>query len=274
MAAPVVPLLRACHPEPTVAVTSVTAALAAAAGRSAAGVAAVAVAVLAGQLSVGWSNDYVDRDRDARGGRPDKPVAVGAVAAPTVRVAALAALAASLPLSLLSGWRATLAHLAAIALGWAYNLGLKATPLSVVAYAVAFALLPAFVVLGLPGAAAPPWWAVAGGGLLGAGAHFANVLPDLAEDERSGIRGLPHRLGAVRSRRAAAGLLVLASVVVALGPGVPGPLVAGGLAVAVALVLAGVALERRLAGRGAFRVTLAVALLDVALLVAQGRALA
>ena len=66
----VIPLLRACHLQPTLAVTAITATLAASAGRGA-GTLAVAVAVLAGQLSVGWSNDFVDRGRD-RARRPSR----------------------------------------------------------------------------------------------------------------------------------------------------------------------------------------------------------
>ena len=64
-------LVRACHPEPTAAVTAVSAALAAAVGRGVAGTVAVAAAVLAGQLSIGWMNDYLDRDRDVRVHRAD-----------------------------------------------------------------------------------------------------------------------------------------------------------------------------------------------------------
>ena len=78
-----------------------------------------------------------------------------------------------------------------------------------VPYVVCFGLLPVFVVLGCPGTPAPPWWLPVAGGLLGAGAHFANVLPDLDDDAATGVRGLPHRLGARAPgwwpRRAAAG---------------------------------------------------------------------
>ena len=57
-------LAAACHPEPTVAVTAMATALAATTGRDAVGVLLVAVAVLTGQLSIGWLNDYLDADRD------------------------------------------------------------------------------------------------------------------------------------------------------------------------------------------------------------------
>ncbi|WP_307874810.1 UbiA family prenyltransferase [Frankia nepalensis] len=267
-------LVHACHPEPTAAVTALGTALAVSAGRPAGGVLGVALAVLTGQLSVGWSNDYLDRERDRLANRADKPVAGGVPPPRVVAVAALVALAACVPLSFASGWRAGCAHLAAVALAWSYNLGLKATALSVVPYLLAFALLPAFVVLGLPGHPAPPWWALAGGALLGAGAHFANVLPDLTDDLRTGVHGLPHRLGQRRSRGAAAVLVLAASAVVALGPGRPGPLPVAGLALATVLVVAGIAADRGGKGVGAFRVTIAVALIDVALFVAAGRSLA
>ncbi|MGA8113956.1 MAG: hypothetical protein WCA46_09870, partial [Actinocatenispora sp.] len=57
-------LVRGCHPEPTVAVTVVATTLAVVVGRGTGGAAAVCVAVLAGQLSIGWSNDWWDAARD------------------------------------------------------------------------------------------------------------------------------------------------------------------------------------------------------------------
>lgn len=259
-------LVRACHPEPTVAVTAVTTALSVAAGRGAAGAVAVAVAVLAGQLSVGWSNDLIDRERDRIRGRQEKPIVAGLVDPVIVRRAALIALTAAVPLSLLSGVTAAAVHLIAIGAAWAYNLRIKATVLSVLPYVVAFGLLPAFVTLGLPGAPWPPWWAVAAGALLGAGAHFANVVPDIADDLATGVRGLAQRLGRQASSRLAAGLLLAASLLLVVGPGHVGPATGAGLAVAT--VLAGVA-----GIRGSFRAVLLVALLNVALLLARGSSL-
>lgn len=272
-------LLGASHPEPAVAVTTVTAALAASAGRTAWGVVAVAAAVLAGQLSVGWCNDYVDRERDALAGRRDKPVASGAISPSRVRAAAGAALIAVPLLSLLSGWRAALVHCIAVGLAWAYDLRLKSSALSVVPYTIAFALLPVFVSLGLPGAPLPPWWAPLAGALLGAGAHFTNTLPDLADDLATGVRGLPHRLGMRTSQASSVVLLLSASVVLAFGPGAPSSAAATvfittALVAAAALVTAGTLLGRRAGSRAPFRATMLIALVDVVLLVARGRALA
>src|SRR5262245_47073349 len=53
-------MIKACHAEPTAAVTLVSVLLALAAGRGAGGAAEVGVTVLATQLSVGWSNDWLD----------------------------------------------------------------------------------------------------------------------------------------------------------------------------------------------------------------------
>ncbi len=272
-------LLAASHPEPAAAVTAVSAALAASAGRTAWGVVAVALAVMAGQLSVGWCNDYVDRDRDALVGRRDKPLARGDLSPGSVWTAAIVALVAVPFLSLLSGWRAAIVHCVAVALAWAYDLGLKATVLSVVPYAIAFGLLPVFVVLGLPGAPFPPWWAPLAGALLGAGAHFANALPDLADDLATGVRGLPQRLGAKVSQLLSIVLLLAASIVLAFAPGLPtstasAVLVVVALLAALALVVVGALLGRRPGSRAPFRATMLVALLDVVLLIARGRALA
>jgi heme o synthase len=266
-------LVRACHPEPTAAVTAVSAALAAAVGRGVAGTVAVAAAVLAGQLSVGWMNDLLDRDRDLRVDRTDKPVVVGALAPATLRAATVAAGVAMVPLSLLSGWLAGALHIVAVGSAWSYNLRLKSTALSVLPYAVSFGLLPAFITAGLPGH--PVYgWLVAAGALLGAGAHFANVLPDIDDDLATGVRGLPHRIGAAWSRVAAGLLLAAASVVLALGPpGPPGALGVGAVVVAVAAGVGAAVLGRRPGSRAAFLGVLVVAAVDVALLIASGGAL-
>lgn len=265
-----VALVRACHPEPTAMVTAIAVALAAATGRGVAGVAAAGAAVLAGQLSVGWHNDWLDAERDTVAARPDKPVAAGAISRRVVARCALAALAAAVPLSLLSGWRAALAHLAGVLMAWGYNARLKGTVVSFVPYAVAFPLLVAFVTLGGPKGGWPPWWALAAAALLGCGAHLVNAAPDLAEDLASGIRGLPHLLGRTRSVYAAVVLLLAATVIESFGPGRPGWwALAAVLAVAVTTA-AGIVLARRPGSRWLFRAVLLAAAIDVAELVARG----
>lgn len=267
-------LWRASHPEPAVLVTAVTTALAAAAGRPASGVVLVAAAVLAGQLSIGWLNDAVDADRDRASGRRDKPVATGEIDRRPVTMAAFVSVALALLLSLPSGLAATAVHGVALAAAWAYDLRLKSTIASGIPYAVAFGLLPSFVTLGLPEPGWAPLWATVGAGLLGVGAHLANVLPDLDDDLATGVRGLPHRLGPRACRAGAALLLLVASVVLVLGPpGPTGPVPLAGLVLVVVVVMVGLSLGRRPGSRAPFRATLLVAAVDVALLVGQGAAL-
>jgi len=193
---PAIGLVRACHLQPTLAVVAVTTSLAVLAGRGPAGCVAVALAVLAGQLSTGWSNDWFDAARDRAVGRVDKPIVAGDVSVGAVRAAACTALVAAVPLSLLSGWRAALVHLVALGSAWAYNLGLKATVISPLPYALSFGLLPAFVTLGLPGHPWPRPALMVATALLGVGAHFVNTLADREDDARSGIAGLPQRMSA------------------------------------------------------------------------------
>lgn len=266
-----VPLLRASHLQPTLAVTAIATALAIAVGRRGAEVVWVALAVLTGQLSVGWSNDYLDRDRDRVAGRNDKPIPSGEVAAPVVGAAAVAALVLCVPLSLLSGWGAGTVHLLAVAAAWAYNARLKSTWASVVPYAVAFGALPAFITMGLPGAPAPPLWAVAAGALLGAGAHFVNTLADRDDDARTGVRGLPQRLPAPVALLVGVILMASAALLTAIAPpGSPGlravAFATAALAAAGAVVVA-VGIGRH---RSAWSLTLAVAGLTVAGLIAGG----
>jgi 4-hydroxybenzoate polyprenyltransferase len=268
-------LALATHLGPTVAVTTVSTLLAVAAGVSPGRVVLVCVAVLAGQASIGWSNDWLDADRDRSVGRPDKPVVQGLVDPAVLRTAATAAAALAVVLSLLLGVVPGVLLLVLVASGWAYNAGLKRTPLSVVPYVTGFGALPAGVVAAAPGIPLAPWWLVAAGALLGGAAHLVNVAPDLEDDLATGVRGLPHRLGARASAAIAAVLLGAASLVLVLGP--PGPprpagwacLVLAAPAVAAA-ALAGTPRFQRLA----FPAVLLLVVLDVVLLLAGGATIA
>lgn len=264
-------LVRASHPFPALTVTAVTTGLAATSGRAAEDLMTVAAAVLAGQLSVGWLNDLVDAPRDIRAGRADKPVATGELPRPVVLVGVLVSALAAVVLSLPSGVLATAAHLTALGSAWAYDLGVKASVLSVLPYAVSFGLLPVFVVLGLPGAPLPPAWLVLASASLGCAAHFANVLPDIADDLATGVRGLPHRLGATGSHVAAASLALAASMLLVLGP--PGAVSGTGLVAlpaAVLIIAVGLVMGRRSGSPAAFHAVLLVALINVALLLTAG----
>lgn len=209
-------LARSCHPEPTAAVTAFVTLLALRWGRGP-GTVGVALAVLCGQLSVGWANDYLDRDLDT--GRPEKPVANGEIPPALVLRAAIAALALAVGFSLFSGLSATAAHVVGLLLAHAYNFRLKRSALSGAAYAVAFAMAPAFVTLGLASHRLPPPWVMLAAALLGAGAHFTQTLGDHDRDRDAGIRGLPQLLGRRPSVLAAGVLLGAAAITATVGPG-------------------------------------------------------
>src|SRR5205085_3374906 len=87
-------LVRAMHAPPSVAVTALVSATAVSAGVGARTV-LLAAAILTGQASIGWANDYVDAERDRLVVRRDKPVATGQVPATAVGIAARAALVAT-----------------------------------------------------------------------------------------------------------------------------------------------------------------------------------
>ncbi len=268
-------LALACHPMPTVAVTAISAGLAALAGLGAARGLLLVVAILAGQLSIGWSNDSIDAARDRASQRRDKPVASGSVTPRTVGVAAVIALVVCVIASLGLGWAAGLASIAVAASGWAYNLGLKATALSWLPYAVAFGILPAVATLALPAPSWPAPWAMISGALFGVSAHLANVLPDLTDDAATGVRGFPHRLGARGSAVGCTVLLVAASMVILFGSGAELTVWRWVAAVVLALVaVAGVLIGlRRPTSRALFTLVIAVAAADLVLFALSGQSL-
>ncbi|MFI6833553.1 UbiA family prenyltransferase [Kribbella sp. NPDC050241] len=260
-------LALACHPGPTIAVTAFVTATAWSAGRNPAGCLLVAATILTGHLSIGWSNDAIDAARDTIVNRQDKPVVRGLVSRRTLEVAAGIALVVTIPVSLANGIAAGLMHLLFVACAWAYNLGLKSTAISWLPYAVAFGALPSFVTLGTAGTWAP-WWATVATALLGVGAHLANVVPDMADDLATGVRGWPQRLG--RYARLLAPLpLALATGLLVIAPAGPVGVVGWIALVVVAGLLAVILLWRN----APFLVTIAVAAVSVITLMIRGDAL-
>ena len=220
-----VSLALAAHPLPAATMTVALTAAAALSGRSTRECVLVAATVLSGQVTVGWVDDLVDRHRDRRVGRQDKPVAMGWVDPGTVAFAAAVATLLVVPLSVANGTVAGVAHLAAVASAWLYTFWFKRTWLSWLPYAVGFGLLPAFLSYGGLGGGlhgGPPTVAMTVlAALLGIGVHFLGALPDLVEDKETGVRHLPLRIalriGAPRLLWISAGytLVVAAGIVAA-----------------------------------------------------------
>jgi 4-hydroxybenzoate polyprenyltransferase len=265
-------LVRASHPVPCLAITAMTVALAAAGGPVGWRAVPFAASVLAGQLSIGWSNDWADAELDRASGRTDKPVAAGQVSLRAVAIAAVVSVVVSFGLAFALGWTTGLISIPVVAAGWAYNLGLKSTVASGLMYLLGFGPIPALAASVLPGHPPPRAWTVIAAGLLGLGAHFANVLPDLAGDRAGGVRGLPQRVAEVAGERAvrviSLALLLGASALIALAPGVP-DLALIGLGAALVLGLIGV----RAAGRTPFRCAMGIAAINVVMFLFGGAAL-
>ena len=268
-------LARSTHTGPAIAVTVVAVLLGIAVGLEPWRVAALGLALLFDQISLALSNDWIDADRDRAAGRTDKPVASGEISVGAVRTGAWITAAAAILLTLPLGLAATAAHLVAFASGWAYNAALKNSPVSVLPYALSFGLLPAIASLARPVPALPAWWVFAAGALLGVAAHFANVLPDLDDDRRTGIRGLPHRLGLRPSIVITWTSLLLGAAAVTIGvatgpAGIPLFAIVGLLISLVIAVVGMVLALRRGVGRWLFRLVIVAALVDVAMLVLAG----
>jgi 4-hydroxybenzoate polyprenyltransferase len=268
----VLALALTTHPGPTLTVATIGVVLGAGVGLDPGRLALLGLALAANQASVGMSNDGIDSERDRAVGRTDKPVALGWVPVRLAMASAFIAAGISVLLTLPLGPGAVAANAVFLVAGWAYNAWLKSSALSVVPYVLGFGALPLLVTLALPSSAVAAWWATAAAAALGIAAHFANVLPDLDDDDRTGVRGLPHRLG----RRAAGittySVLAVASTLVVFGSGANSGAVGWiGFGLTLCIAVAGIVLVlTRPPTRLLFQLILAAALVNVVLLALSG----
>ena len=273
-------LWKSSHPGPTLVVTALAAGLSVAAELDLWRIAVLTVAVCAGQLSIGISNDTMDAQRDRAVGRTDKPIARNEVTTATAWTASLVCLLLALGLSAPLGAGLLAAHAVVLASGWAYNAGLKAGRLSIAPYILAFGVFPSLATLASSEPQLAASWAWLTGGALGAALHLTNVLPDLDDDARTGVRGLPHRMGSGFWAAAAAAAAVLVGALAATAGPAGAELseisalswLVFGLVAALVLLTLGLA-RAGIAGRSLFRLVMLAALLLVAQLVASGQSL-
>jgi 4-hydroxybenzoate polyprenyltransferase len=170
----------------------------------------IAFGVFTGQLVVGWSNDLYDYQDDLTHQRMNKPLVAGLITQEFLRKWIKIMLPFSFVANLLGplGIKGGLVYMLGIACGVGYNFYFKFSWLSPLPYAIAFAALPSSVAISKD--ITPPLWMWLGGALFGMAAHFINVLKDMKADQKSGIRGLPQRLGSRNS-------IIVAIALVALG---------------------------------------------------------
>ena len=186
--------LRAAHFGPTVIVTTITFLLALS-QYSLIDSLRVAVAIFAGQLVVGWSNDFIDAPLDIAAQRTKKPIVSKEINPEQLKKSIVVALVAALLLSLFSplGLTGTLIHFLGILSATIYNFKLKPTILSPLPFIVSFGALPWAIYL--PAGNHPPLWLYLDFMLIAVAFHFFNVLKDFQWDINQGVLGLPQRLG-------------------------------------------------------------------------------
>jgi 4-hydroxybenzoate polyprenyltransferase len=155
----------------------------------------VTIAIFAGQLVVGWSNDFIDAPLDIAAQRTKKPIVSKEINPEQLKKSILVALLAALLLSLFSplGITGTLIHFLGILSATFYNFKLKPTILSPIPYIVSFGALPWAIYL--PAGNHPPLWLYLDFMLIAVAFHFFNVLKDFQWDINQGVLGLPQRLG-------------------------------------------------------------------------------
>lgn len=213
--------VRLIHPAPALAVTALSAGLAAILAREGAGpmdVAAVTLITLSvggSQIFTGATNDLADQARDASL-RLEKPLPAGDLSTSAALWIAAAGLAIQLVTSNRLGTLPLLLGVGASASALAYNLWLSRTPLSFVPYLVSFGLLPLWVASGV----GVPLERVAPAVILVApfavAAHLANTLRDFEADAAVGSQCLTQLLGRTTAHR----LAVVLALGVAVGVGI------------------------------------------------------
>jgi 4-hydroxybenzoate polyprenyltransferase len=211
----------------------------------------IATIMLLVQFSISALNEWADADLDHRAGRP-RPIPLGLVSPGiAVTVAVLCAVGAFLLSTLASfGTVALLLVGIGLACGWAYDLRLKATPLSFLPFAVAFPLMPFWIGLLAGRPASSLLVLFLAGSPLATAIHLADAIPDRERDQAAGLRTLAVALGRPGAEMVAAGLLLvgtMVSIVLTLRYGQTS--IAGVSLVTIAASLLIVSLSATMAGR-------------------------
>src|SRR3989442_15023677 len=159
------------------------------------------------QFSISALNEWADADLDRRARRP-RPIPLGLVSrGAALSVAVVCAVGAFLLCVLADlGPFALLLVGIGTACGWAYDVWLKATPLSVVPFAIAFPLMPFWIGV----LAARPLSSLVilflGGDPLSRPIHPAVAIPDQDAVRAAGLRSRALSLRTARQRLAGAAL--------------------------------------------------------------------
>ena len=173
----------------------------------------VIAAHLAMQLSIAALNDYCDRERDTLS-KKNKPIVRGLVRPHEALFATFLLMLMMVLLLLPLNPLALLISLLYLVCGQSYNLGLKATPLSGIAFAIAIPLIPVYAFVGVEHFVPLVLWQIPVAALLGVAFHLANALSDIEVDAASQTYTLAVMLGVRRSFIACFLLIFLATIVI------------------------------------------------------------
>jgi 4-hydroxybenzoate polyprenyltransferase len=147
------------------------------------------------QFAISALNDYQDRQSDALSSHKRKPLVMGVVAPGAALALALGLAAAMVAFYAPFGIVPVLTATVGLAIGFAYDLGLKATPLSGVMLGVAFPIIPLLAWEIFATVTPALFWTFPIALALGIGIHLADALPDIEADAAAGVGGLATLLG-------------------------------------------------------------------------------
>ena len=148
------------------------------------------------QFAISALNDYQDRQTDALSEHKRKPLVLGVVSPGIALALALGLAAAMIALYAPFGIIPVLTALVGLSIGFAYDLGLKATPLSGVMLGLAFPVIPLLAWEIFSTVTPALFWTFPIALALGIGIHLADALPDVEADTSAGTGGLATLLGA------------------------------------------------------------------------------
>ena len=146
------------------------------------------------QCSIAMVNDYCDRHLDALS-KPAKPIVRRFVLPREALIGGILMALLMVALLLFLNPLALLVSLGYLALGQAYNFGVKSTPWSGVVFALAIALIPLYVLAGVGRTSPAMFWIVPVGFVLGVALNLANSLPDIESDQAGNAKTLAVMLG-------------------------------------------------------------------------------
>lgn len=152
------------------------------------------IGMLGGQIAIGATNEWCDREADAID-KPHRPIPAGLVPRSGALVLAAFGLLAMTLAGLALGVWGFLLLIVMIGAGLVYNVKLKRTPLSWLPYFVALPLVPTWAWVVMERFQPELLWLYPIGALFVLAIHISQTLPDIGADRSRGEHGISVILG-------------------------------------------------------------------------------